>query len=83
MIRRHRLSLGLVVGAATLAGASGTSAAVAVEPLGTHVAECAQVALGPRVDPPAVTCTHEGHVHSFATFGELVAHLRGHHVPDR
>ena len=39
----------------------------------------AQLALGQRVDPPAVTCTHDGHVHTFATFGELVAHAREHH----
>ena len=75
----HRLRLlGVVVGAATLAGASAASAATDIEPLGAHVAECAQVALGPRVDPPGVTCSHDGHVHSFRTFGELVAHLREH-----
>ena len=39
----------------------------------------AQLALGQRVDPPAVTCTHDGHVHTFATFGELVTHAREHH----
>ena len=64
---------------ATLAGASTAPAAQSSEPLGAHVSECAHGALGQRVDPPAVSCAHEDHVHSFATFGELVAHLREHH----
>ena len=35
--------------------------------------------LGRPVDPPAVSFTHDEQVHSFGTFGELVAHLREHH----
>jgi hypothetical protein len=73
-LRRLSVAVGLA-SAATLAGASAASASPPVEPLGAHVSECAQVALGQREDPPTLTCTHDGHVHSFATFGELVAHL--------
>ena len=64
---------------AVLAGAAPAPAARSGEPLGAHVSECAQASLGQRPDPPAVTCAHEGHVHTFATFGELVAHLRENH----
>ena len=66
--------------AVTTAGAPVASAQPPSEPLGAHVSECAHVALGKRVAPPAVTCSHDGHLHSFATFGELVAHLRAHHA---
>lgn len=68
-----------IVIAAGLVGASTAPAAQPSEPLGAHVSACAHAALGQRVDPPAVLCAHDGHVHSFATFGELVAHLRQHH----
>ena len=64
---------------AVLAGAAPTPAARPDEPLGARVSQCAQASLGQRPDPPAVTCAHEGHVHTFATFGELVAHLRENH----
>jgi hypothetical protein len=64
---------------AVLAGAAPAPAASSGEPLGAHVSQCAQASLKERPDPPAVTCAHDGHVQSFATFGELVAHLREHH----
>jgi len=76
---RRLFAVAALATAATLAGASAAPGSSPAEPFGAHVSECAQVALGQRADPPAVTCTHDGHVHSFATFGELVAHLREHH----
>jgi len=73
----RRLSLlAVATSAATLAVTSSALASSPLEPLGVHVSECARVALGQRVDPPAVTCAHDGHMHSFSMFGELVAHLQ-------
>ena len=68
-----------VVSAVSLLGAKAAPANTPDEPLGAHISRCAQLALGQRIDPPAVTCSHDGHVHTFATFGELVAHAREHH----
>ena len=79
MTGRRVVMVTAVTLAATIASAPGASADLPSDPLGAHVSECARVALGQRVDPPAVTCTHEGHVHTFATFGELVAYVREHH----
>ena len=79
MTGRHVVAVTAVGLATTIASAPIASANRPSEPLGAHVSECARGALGQRVDPPAVTCTHEGHVHTFATFGELVAHVREHH----
>lgn len=79
MNHRRLLAAAALASAATLAGASVAPANPTQGPLGAHVAECAHVALGQRADPPGVSCVHDGHVHSFATFGELVAHLREHH----
>ncbi len=44
-------------------------------PLGRHVLQCAIEGLGGRPDPPTIMCEHEGHVHVFATFGEMVRHV--------
>lgn len=49
------------------------------EPFGQHVSNCAQTSLGKRANPPEVTCSHDGHMHVFANFGEMVQHLREHH----
>ena len=38
------------------------------------------MSLGKRANPPEVTCSHDGHVHVFANFGEMVQHMREHHV---
>ena len=65
--------------AASLGGAAATFAEPPPSSLGAHVSACAVEALGARAEPPAVTCEHDGHVHTFAKFGELVAHLREHH----
>ena len=46
---------------------------------GQHVATCAQEHLGQREGAPSVTCTHDGVVMTFATFGEMVEHMREHH----
>ena len=48
------------------------------QPLGQHVSECAQTSLGQRANPPAITCSHDGQVHVFATFGEMVHHMKHH-----
>ena len=79
MSPRHLVITTALVSAVSLLGATAAPANTRDEPLGAHISECAQSALGQRVDPPAVTCTHDGHVHTFATFGQLVAHVREHH----
>ena len=79
MSRRHLVVTVALVSAVPLLGATAAPANTPGDPLGAHISECAQLTLGQRVDPPAVTCTHDGHVHTFATFGELVAHAREHH----
>jgi hypothetical protein len=43
---------------------------------GQAIADCAHMALGQRPDPPTATCTHDGHTHTFANFGAMVAHMR-------
>lgn len=48
------------------------------EPLGDHISQCAKIAL-PPTDAPSIACEHDGHVHTFATFGEMVLHLLEHH----
>ena len=77
MSARRFFAAAALASAMTLVGPA--PAARPSEPLGAHVAACAHAALGQDVDRLAVTCAHDGHVHSFATFGELVAHLRQHH----
>ena len=69
---------GLALGAALVAGSTGTALAGPAEQaaFGQHVASCAQEQLGQRPDPPQVTCTHDGHSHTFATFGEMVQHMQ-------
>ena len=79
MSLRHVVVTFVLVSAVPLLGATAAPANTPGDGLGAHISECAQLALGQRVDPPAVTCTHDGHVHTFATFGELVAHVREHH----
>lgn len=71
----HR-SLVTAVAAAALAfpGVAGASE----QPLGEHVAQCAQEHLGQRADPPGFTCMHGDHSHVFATFGEMVLHMLEH-----
>lgn len=49
-------------------------AAAAEQPFGRHVSECARMHL-PAAQPPVVAC--DGH--TFATFGEVVTHMRDHH----
>ena len=72
-----------VVGALTAAALGATAipapAAPPAEPLGAHVSQCARTALGKRPSPPQFTCIHDGHAHTSANFGELVAHMREHH----
>ncbi len=73
--------LGAVVAAAAVAAtipAVGQAAQTA-EPFGQHVSDCAQTSLGKRANAPAVTCTHDGQVHTFATFGAMVQHMLAHH----
>lgn len=43
--------------------------------LGEYIASCAQMHLGPRENPPSLTCGHDGLVHTFATFGDMVKHM--------
>ena len=66
--------------AAVAAVAPGVAqAAETGQPFGQHVSECAQTSLGKRATSPAVTCSHDGHVHVFANFGEMVQYMREHH----
>ena len=45
--------------------------------VGQHVSQCAQIAL-PPADARAIVCEHDGHVHAFTTFGDMVRHLLEH-----
>ena len=75
MTRRHITAF--AVSATLAAGFSGT--AVAGDSFGQHVATCAQMHLGQRDNPPAVTCTHDGMTMTFANFGAMVQHMRAMH----
>ena len=75
MRKLNRVAVAAVAGA-LLVGAS--SNAVAAEPFGQHVAMCAHE-LGQRADVPTVTCTHDGMTMTFATFGDMVEHMRQMH----
>jgi hypothetical protein len=64
-------------GSLSLALAGGVAAAPNPEgTLGQHVASYAQEHLGARDGAPAVTCTHDGMTMTFATFGDMVRHMR-------
>ena len=68
--------------AGALALALGGNALGAPNPsaeFGQHVATGAQEHLGQREGAPSVTCRHDGVVMTFATFGEMVQHMREHH----
>ena len=77
---RARVVLAILATAAVAAVAPGVvQAAQTDEPFGQHVSNCAQTSLGKRANPPEVTCSHDGHTHVFANFGEMVQHMREHH----
>ena len=81
-MRRLRLLLPTVVACAVLAaGLPATAVAAGDDPAapGGHIASCAQINLPPGENPPAITCEHDGHVHTFANFGEMVLHILGDH----
>jgi len=63
---------------AAVAAALLTAGPAAASPFGQSVAACARASLPPQPSPPAVTCTHAGETHTFATFGKMVAHMREH-----
>ena len=69
-----RLSLVLIIITAVFAALSGS--ALASETLGTSVSACAQMHLGQRDNPPALTCSHDGTTLTFATFGDMVRHMQ-------
>jgi len=77
---RARVVVAILASAAVAAVSPGVvQAAGPDEPFGQHVSECAQTSLGKRATPPAVTCSHDGQLHTFANFGEMVHHMREHH----
>jgi len=69
------------IAAVAVAGVFGANALADEHPstFGRHVAMCAHASLGQRAAPPAVTCTHEGMTMTFATFGEMVLHMKDEH----
>lgn len=69
-----RLIAAIAAAATLAAGISGT--ALAGDSFGRSVAMCAQMALGQRANPPAVTCTDDGMTMTFPTFGAMVAQMR-------
>lgn len=69
-----RLSLILIVITAAFVALPGN--ALAGEPRGASVSMCAQLHLGQRDNPPALTCSHDGTTVTFATFGEMVRHMQ-------
>ncbi len=77
---RARVVLAILATAAVGAVSPGVvQAAQTDEPFGQHVSNCAQTSLGKRANPPEVTCSHDGHMHVFANFGEMVQHMHEHH----
>ena len=77
---RARVVLAILATAAVAAVAPAVvQAAQTDKPFGQHVSECAQTTLGKRANPPEVTCSHDGHIHVFANFGEMVQHMHEHH----
>ena len=54
-----------------------TAAAADERPFGEHVSQCAQML--PSGNPPSIVCTHDGHTHTFVTFGGMVLHMLEHH----
>ena len=76
---RARVVIAVLAAAAVAAASPAVVQAQTDESLGQHVAMCAQTSLGKRANSPAITCSHAGHGHEFATFGEMVQHMRGHH----
>ena len=77
---RARVVLAMLATAAVGAVSPGVvQAAQTDEPFGQHVSSCAQTSLGKRASPPEVTCSHDGHTHVFANFGEMVQHMYEHH----
>ena len=71
MTKRVALTLAIV------ALATPTAAAADEQPFGEHVSQCAQML--PSGNPPSIVCMHEGHTHTFATFGAMVRHMLEHH----
>lgn len=75
---RARVVVAILASAAVAAVSPGAQAAETGQPFGQHVSECAQTSLGKRANPPAITCSHDGQLHVFATFGEMVQHMKHH-----
>lgn len=71
----RRLAVALAA-AGTIAAGTSASALAADQPFGEHVSTCAQMSLGPRTEPPAATCTHDGMTMTFPTFGAMVLHMQ-------
>ena len=69
-----RLSLVLIIITGVFVALSGN--ALAGETRGASVSMCAQMHLGQRDNPPAITCSHDGTAVTFATFGDMVRHMR-------
>lgn len=79
MKRLIRLSGGVIVTALAIFLAGSPSPALAASgsvPLGQMVAMCAQMDLGARGNPPAVSCTCDGTTLTFANFGKMVQHMK-------
>jgi hypothetical protein len=63
------------VALAALTAGSAPAAGEEESEFGCHVATHAQLHLVESENPPTVTCEHDGHVHTFATFGAPVEHM--------
>jgi hypothetical protein len=77
-MRRLRLLLPTVAACAAFAAGLPATARPAGDDAaspGGHIASCAQINLPPGEHRPAITCEQEGHVHTFANFGEMVLHI--------
>lgn len=66
-------ALALALGGNALAEPSPSAA------FGQHVRTCARAHLGQREGAPGVTCVHDGMTMEFATFGEMVRHMKEMH----
>lgn len=77
MLTARRLIVTSVASVALLVGLSATAVADASSAtFGQHVTMGAQMDLGQRANPPAVTCVDNGAVMTFPNFGAMVQHMR-------
>ena len=67
-----RLVLAMIASLGVFGGLAGGALAATT---GQQIASCAQMTLPPAGNPPSITCTCNGMVMTFPTFGAMVQHM--------